>query len=155
MAKKYTVANKNAASKRYKVKASENVYDDIARKKGEKYRRQFPKEYPFWARLKISKNRTVLVIDDEVIEDKKKSKTKSDNREPRRVLGFVHREATSSPNKRFEKIEPNPDKDKKEAMYLKSPDKKPIQLFKPHNKKLDMPKKLQKRYEKNNKKRRK
>ena len=36
-------------------------------------------------------------------------------------------------------------------MYLKSPRKLPKKMFKTHNKKLDMPKDLKDRYNKNNK----
>ena len=98
-------------------------------------------KFPFWARLKISKRRTTLVIDEEEIIDKK-SKKKED--------GFVHREATHTKRKDYEEIKPNPDKDDKQPMYLKRPAKLPKRLFTPHNKDLDMPESLKKRYEKNN-----
>jgi len=100
------------------------------------------KKFPFWARLKIGKNRTTLVIDKDIVKDKKKNEM---------VEGFVHREATHTENKDFEKIDPNPDKDDKEPMYLKRPRKHPQNLFYPHNKNLDMPEHLKSRYEKNNK----
>lgn len=106
----------------------------------------FPDTFPFWARLKISKNRTTLVIDETEVLNKKTKKLEE---------GFVHREATSKYHKGFEEIKPNPDKDKrkkKEPMYLKSPRKHPKRLLKPHNKKLDMPNNLKERYAKNNNK---
>lgn len=103
----------------------------------------FPTEFPFWARLKISKNRTTLIIDEDTVKNKKTNKI---------VDGFVHREATSKYHKGFEEIKPNPDRDKTEPMYLKSPRKIPKTLIKPHNKNLDMPQNLKDRYSKNNKK---
>ncbi len=105
---------------------------------------QFPTEFPFWARLKIGKNRTTLVIDDDLAWDKQKKEM---------VDGFVHREAIHK-NKRndYEPIYPNPDETDLDPMYLKRPAKKPKRLFKPHNKKLNMPEHLKKKYEKNNKK---
>ena len=106
-------------------------------------KQQFPNKFPFWARLKIDKKRTTLVIDEEIYLDKKTKKN---------VDGYVHREAISKYYKGFEEIKPNPDKSKKDPMYLKSPRKLPKRMFKPHNKKLDMPKHLQERYSKNNKK---
>lgn len=107
----------------------------------------FPKKFPFWARLKIEKKRTTLVID-EVRAIDKKSKKMEDH--------FVHRESIHPKKdgknvKGYEKIEPNPDPTDKKPMYLKSPTKLPKKLFKPHNKKLDMPEHLKQRYEKNNK----
>ena len=70
--------------------------------------------------------------------------------------GFVHREAIHSNEdgsnvKGYEKIEPNPDPTDKDPMYLKRPSKLPKRLFEPHNKSLNMPEDLKKRYEKNNK----
>lgn len=106
-------------------------------------KKEFPKEFPFWARLKISKKRTTLVIDEEQALNKKTKKYED---------GFVHREATSQFHKGFEEIKPNPDKTKKDSMYLKSPRKLPKRMFEPHNKKLDMPQHLKDRYSKNNKK---
>ena len=104
-------------------------------------KKEFPDKFPFWARLKIGKNRTALVIDEEPVVDKRTEKT---------VDGFVHREATHSYNKRFTEVNPNPDKFDKRPMYLKRPDVKPKILFKPHNKELDMPDWLIKMYDKNN-----
>lgn len=101
----------------------------------------FPDKYPFWARLKISKRRTTLVIDEDKAYDKEKKQE---------VEGYVHREATSVYHKGFEEIKPNPDKDKSTPMYLKSPRKLPKYFFEPHNKDLDMPEDLKNRYEKNN-----
>lgn len=104
----------------------------------------FPSEFPFWARLKICKNRTTLVIDEEIVKNKNTEKMEK---------GFVHREATSKYHKGFEEILPNPDREKRpEPLYLKSPTKLPQRLFKTHNKKLDMPKHLKDRYSKNNNK---
>ena len=105
---------------------------------------EFPNEFPFWARLKISKNRTTLVIDEDKVLNKKNKKI---------VDAFVHREAISTYHKGFETIKKNPDKDKRpNPMYLKSPRKIPKELVKPHNKNLLMPKSLRNRYSKNNKK---
>lgn len=109
----------------------------------------FPNKFPFWARLKISKNRTTLVIDEEKEVYNKQKKRKEE--------GFVHREAIH-PNedgsnvKGYEKIEPNPDKTDNKPMYLKNPSKLPKVLFKTHNKDLDMPEHLKERYDKNNRK---
>lgn len=103
----------------------------------------FPSKFPFWARLKIAKNRTTLVIDEEEVFDKVKRKN---------VEGFVHREATHSYKKEYEKVYPNPDRSDKRDMYLKRPAKLPKKLFKPHNKNLDMPNEFVERYDKNNKK---
>lgn len=98
--------------------------------------------FPFWARLKISKRRTTLVID----EAPAKNKTKQ------LVPGYVHREATHTNGKNFEEINPNPDKTDPRPMYLKRPRCLPQKLFEPHNKPLDMPEELLKRYEGNNRK---
>lgn len=104
----------------------------------------FPNKFPFWARLKISKNRTTLVIDEDTVLDKKSKKM---------VDGFVHREAIHTQKSGdYEEIKPNPDKTDPTPMYLKRPRKLPKSLFKPHNKDLDMPEHLKARYERNNKK---
>ena len=103
----------------------------------------FPKKFPFWARLKIEKNRTTLVIDEAPVENRRTKKIED---------GYVHREATSKFKKGREEINPNPDKDNAGPMYLKRATKTPKQYFKVHNKNLDMPKHLRDRYEKNNKK---
>ena len=108
----------------------------------------FPKKFPFWARLKIGKNRPTLVIDEEETKN-----TKTQKMEP----GFVHRESIHSNEdgsnvKGYEKIVPNPDPDDKEAMYLKGPSKKPKRLFKPHEKNWPVPQHLIEKYDKNNKK---
>ncbi|MGN0804062.1 MAG: hypothetical protein ACI4MS_01635 [Candidatus Coproplasma sp.] len=99
------------------------------------------KRFPFWARLKIGKNRTTLVIDEEPVKNKRTNKTED---------GFVHREATHTARNDYEKIDPNPDRTDPEPMYLKRPKKAPQRLFKPHNKDLDMPEEIRKRYEGNN-----
>lgn len=112
---------------------------------------QFPKEFPFWARFKPNKNRTTLVIDEEKV--KRKNSDKIDD-------CYVHREAIheSDENKKYidsgdyERVCPNPDKDDSDPMYLKRPRKHPKNKFSPHNKKLNMPENLQKRYEGNNNK---
>lgn len=107
-------------------------------------KKEFPSKFPFWARMKINKNRTSLVIDEEKVINKKTKKLED---------GFVHREATSQYHKGFEEIKPNPDKDKRpNSMYLKSPRKLPKRLFEPHNKELEMPDILKNKYSKNNKK---
>ena len=104
----------------------------------------FPSKFPFWARLKIGKIRTTLVIDEDLAKDENK----------KLVPGYVHREATHSkkPRKDYEMIHPNPDPSDSKPMYLKRPRKHPKKLFKPHNKKLNMPNHLKERYSKNNKK---
>lgn len=80
-------AQKRAIRKSYAVKAkqkpSPNVEPAVNGKK------DFPKKFPFWARLKIYKNRTTLVIDEGPALDKQKKEM---------VDGYVHREAT--PHKR-------------------------------------------------------
>lgn len=100
-----------------------------------------PTKYPFWARIKLSKHRTTLVIDDAPAYDKQKKET---------VPGYVHREATHTKSKNTEEINPNPDRDDPEPMQLKRPKKHPQRLFEPHNKDLDMPQELIERYDKNN-----
>lgn len=105
-------------------------------------KKTMPTRFPFWARLKISKRRTTLVIDEAPAKDEKKNN----------VPGYVHREATSVQHKGLEEIKPNPDKTKKTPMYLKPARKLPKRLFEPHNKPLDMPEELRKRYEGNNRK---
>ena len=106
----------------------------------------FPKKFPFWARLKIGKKRTTLVIDEETIKNKKSKKV-----EPHFVQReSIHPHGDGSNVKGYEKIEPNPDPTDKEPMYLKRPTKLPKRLFKPHNRQLDMPEHLRERYDKNN-----
>ena len=138
-----TIKAKNAKAK--KPTKQKNVLQNanLGQKAKRPNRKDFPSEFPFWARLKISKHRTTLVIDDENYFDKKLNKN---------VNGFVHREATSKYHKGFEEIKPNPDRTKKDPMYLKSPRKLPKRLFEVHNKKLVMPKFLKDRYSKNNEK---
>ena len=93
-------------------------------KKSTPAKKTLPDKFPFWGRLRIEKKRTTLVIDEDIAVNKKE----------------------------YEEIKPNPDKDKKEPMYLKRPKRIPKKLIKPHNKDLVMPEELKKRYEKNNKK---
>ena len=100
---------------------------------------KLPDKFPFWARLKIDKKRTTLVIDEGEAFDKKTQK---------KVPGYIHREATHTEKKDYEKLDPNPDKTDKRPMYLKRPKATPKKLFKPHNKKLEMPKSLIDRYKK-------
>lgn len=102
--------------------------------------------FPFWARLRMGKWRTTLVIDEEKSLNNKTNKVEDQ---------FVHREATSPNdnevrNKKYEQISPNPDKTKKDNMLLKSPRKHPKHMFEPHNKDLEMPQHLKDRYDKNN-----
>lgn len=99
--------------------------------------------FPFWARMKISKNRTTLVIDDEPTYNNKSGKFSNN---------FVHRESTHSYRKDYEEIKPNPDINDSKPMYLKRPTKMNQRLFNPHNKDLSMPEHLKQRYKKNNKK---
>ena len=106
-------------------------------------RKKFPMEFPFWARMKISKNRTTLIIDDEP-KYNKNSKKFSNN--------FVHREATHTYKKDYEEIIPNPNPDDLRSMYLKRPSKMDQKMFKPHNKQMNIPQHLKERYRKNNKK---
>ena len=108
-----------------------------------KEKNQLPDKFPFWARLKIDKQRTTLVIDEEDVLNKKTRKKEA---------GYVHRESTHTKRKGTETIIPNPDRNDPDPMYLKKPKKLPKTLFKPHNKKLDMPESLKARYEKNNRK---
>jgi len=115
----------------------------IIKKKCNKSKKVFPKEFPFWARFKKNKNRTTLVIDEEDVFDKLSNK---------KEYGYVHREATHSGKKEYEEIIPNPDRTDNKPMYLKRPHKHSKRYFAPHNKKLDMPKELKERYSKNNKK---
>lgn len=100
-----------------------------------------PRKFPFWARLKIGKRRTTLVIDEDVAMDKQKKIL---------VDGYVHREATHTEKADYEEIQPNPDPSDNKPMYLKRPRKLPKRLFEPHNKELSMPDHLIRRYDKNN-----
>ncbi len=139
-----------AKSKFVKAKTAEGIRKQKAaiksyyvNKKGNNLKNKlFPSEFPFWARLKISKNRTTLVIDEE----------RSINNKTKKVEDmFVHREAIHTKKKDYEEISPNPDPNDSEPMYLKRPSKLPKTLFNPHNKQLNMPKHLKERYSKNNK----
>ena len=93
--------------------------------------------------MKISKNRTTLVIDEEMAFNKKSGKIED---------SFVHRESTHTKKKDYEEVSPNPDSSDEDPMYLKRPRKLPKRMFSPHNKELSMPDYLKERYEKNNKK---
>ncbi len=104
-------------------------------------KKTFPDEFPFWARLKIDKKRTTLVIDEEV-------EIKIPSQKVEEL--FVHREATHTKGKNVKEISPNPDPSDPDPMYLKRPRKLPKKLFEPHNKDLNMPEELRKLYEKNN-----
>ena len=139
---KKSTKNKKTSLKTSRV-SCQNKKSDIKTKSKVKKKREFPEKFPFWARFRVNKNRTTLVIDEEIINDKKSGKP---------VEGFVHREATHTAKKDYEKVYPNQDKDDPKAMYLKRPTKHPKREFEPHNKNLDMPKQFVERYEKNNKK---
>ena len=102
----------------------------------------FPKEFPFWARFKLNKKRTTLVIDEEFVINKKTNKLED---------SFVHREATHKEKKDYEEIYPNPDINDNEPMYLKRPRKHPKRMFEVHNKQLNIPDFLKEKYDKNNK----
>lgn len=135
-----TEAQKKAIKRSYAKKTEKETV--------EKRSKEFPDKFPFWARLKISKNRTTLVIDEAPARNKKSNKMEE---------GFVHREAIhphgdGSNVKGYEKVEPNPDPTDNTPMYLKRPKKTPKRLFQPHNKGLNMPDHLRERYDKNNKK---
>lgn len=106
-------------------------------------KKEFPSEFPFWARFKKNKNRTTLVIDEEIALNKKTKKLED---------MFVHRESTHTYKKEYQKIFPNPDIDDHDPMYLKRPKKHPKRMFGVHNKKLNMPDFLKEKYRKNNKK---
>lgn len=114
----------------------------MSNKKSKKQQASFPPKFPFWARFKLNKRRTTLVIDEEQKINKKSGKEEN---------LYVHREATHTEKKDYEKIYPNPDKEDKSPMYLKRPRKHPKKMFEPHNKSLDMPDFLKNRYDKNNK----
>lgn len=84
-----------------------------------------------------------MVIDEEKVINKKTKKLED---------YCVDKEATHTARKGLEKIFPNPDPTDKESMYLKRPTKKPKRLFEPHNKKLNIPKHLDKKIENRHKK---
>lgn len=128
-----TEAQKKAIQISYAVKTKQENFT--------KSKKEFPDKFPFWARLKISKKRTTLVIDEEKIVDKKTKKLED---------AYVHREATHTEKSDYEKIEPNPDPTDKAPMYLKRPSKLPKRMFELHNKNLNMPEHLKKKYDKNN-----
>ena len=107
-----------------------------------KSEKKFPDYFPFWARLKIDKNRTTLVIDEIKDIDKKTGKVED---------LFVHREATHTKG-HVEEINPNPDKNDIKLMYLLSPRVHLKYLFVTNDKNLDIPEKLRLRYEINNQK---
>ena len=147
--KKFTCKNnkqKNAIRAYYAQKAakekqtSQNSPQDLS---PDKTKKELPKKFPFWARFRMSKQRTTLVIDETSVVNKKTNRLED---------GYVHREATHTERQDYERIYPNPDKDDPNPMYLKRPRKHPKKLFEPHNKDLDMPERLRERYDKNNKK---
>lgn len=135
----------------YKNKGVSNS-DFVQKKKPNPIRKKFPEEFPFWSRLKISKNRPTLVIDEDYAWDNVKN---------RYVDGFVHREVIHvdendiKKQKKYELVRPNPDKDDKQDMYLKKPTSLPMILFKPIPQSFDMPKKFIEKYSKNNRKKKK
>ena len=59
------------------------TYEKTNVENSNEYRKRFPEKFPFWARLKINKNRTTLVIDSTEVLDRKNNI----------VPGFVHRES--------------------------------------------------------------
>lgn len=128
-------------SKQTKTSIDKSAKTTSGRIEPEAPKKQFPEKVPFWTRMRIGGKHTSLVIDKEKVVNKKTKKE-----EP----GFVYREATHKEKKDREKIFPNPDRTDPDPMYLKRPEKKPQRLFEPHNKVLDMPEHLKKRYEKNN-----
>ena len=65
-------AQKKAIRKSYAVKAKQKPSPNVEPAVNGK--REFSKKFPFWARLRISKNRTTLVIDEEQGIDKKTKK---------------------------------------------------------------------------------
>ena len=135
-----TEAQKKAIKISYARKAQNSLI--------EKDSSTFPTKFPFWARLKIEKRRTTLVIDETIEANKKTQKVEEH---------FVHREVIhpkgdGSNVKGYELIKPNPDPLDEKDMYLKPPKKLPKRLIKPHNRVLNMPYSLKERYEKNNKK---
>lgn len=136
------MANKKKPTFHCKSKAQKKAIAASYAKKADK-KKDFPKEFPFWARLKISKNRPTLVIDEEPVMDKKKKEM---------VDGYVHREVIHTKSSDYEEVSPNPDKTDKSPMYLKRPRKLPKVLFKPHEGNWQVPDYLRERYEKNNKK---
>ena len=99
-------------------------------------------KFPFWARVVFDKERSTLVIDEADVLDKKRNKY---------IPGFVHREATHSYKKEYEKIEPNPNPKDKRAMYLKRPKKTPKSFFVKETRYFKIPKYLIEKYSKNNK----
>ena len=140
---KSKMKTKTPAAKAKKPAAGKKNQKKNVASKTKKGTKEMPKKFPFWARLKINKNRTTLVIDEEPVVNKKTKKIDE---------GYVHREAIHTKKKGYEEIKPNPDRTDPDPMYLKKPSKLPKRLFKPHEKDLDMPIHLQERYEKNNNK---
>lgn len=132
---------KKKEKKRKILKKSQQKQESLKKEIKDKEKKEFPKQFPFWARLKIDKKRTALIIDEDMAFNKRTKKFED---------GFVNREATHSYRKDYEEITPNPDPDDSEPMYLKRPTKKPKRMFEPHNKNLNMPKHLKDRYDKNN-----
>lgn len=130
-------AQKRAIKANYARKAAESKTPPTAKST----ERKFPDKFPFWARFRLSKNRTTLIINEAPAYDTKRHKE---------VDGFVHREATHTQG-HGEPVIPNPDKTDPTPMYLRSPRVHPKYLFIPHNKDLTMPEDLRRRYEKDNK----
>ncbi len=134
-------AQKRAIRKSYAIRGKKKENEQLPVAEPPNPPKPLPTKFPFWARLKISKRRTTLVIDEDKAMDKQKHKL---------VDGYVHREATHTNNKDYEEIKPNPDPTDSRSMYLKRPQKLPKRLFEPHNKDLNMPEHLQQLYDKNN-----
>ena len=98
--------------------------------------------FPFWAKIRFDKERPTLVIDEDLAFDKRKKKL---------VPGFVHREATHSYKKGYEKIEPNPYPKDPNPMYLKKVRKTPKSFFVLEKRKIKIPKYLKEKYSKQHK----
>lgn len=103
-------AQKKAIRKNYAVKAKQKPPCNdrtVKAQTPDKVKKEFPKDFPFWARFKPNKNRTTLVIDEEQV--KRKNSDMIDD-------CFVHREAIHCDDNNkyvlsgdYEKVYPNPD----------------------------------------------
>ncbi len=137
--KKYTQQQLAIIRRNYAQKAAQKKNSPPIKATDSK--KQFPEEFPFWARLKISKNRPTLVIDEALAKNTKKKKMEE---------GFVHREVIHTKKSDYEEVNPNPDPNDDRPMFLKRPTKTPQRLFNPMNEEWSMPEELRQRYEKNN-----
>ncbi len=73
MVKKKAKKSTKKSTKKPTKKALQNKGGKTEKVKKNK-KKEFPKLFPFWARLKISKNRTTLVIDEDTAYDKQKKR---------------------------------------------------------------------------------